>query len=284
LLEGLRALDAHVPSSEPAARHALETALVDLSSRKRNEPFETTLVRAIEWPGEAGARRALTAWIGSALDPELAERAEAALSRGVRTLKVKIGTPEALEAEVLALQRLRRRLGPDALLRLDANQAFERAEAAILFRELAGLDIELLEEPLKAPLASSVSCSCPVALDESLAQVRSLHDVRPRLAELNVKAVVLKPMALGGLLRALTLSREANELGLDVIVSHLLDGPVALGAAASLSLAVGSVERAQGLELHAGLSAWPACDVATVTDTAVIGGARAGHGVEVPPS
>ncbi len=77
-------------------------------------------------------------------------------------------------------------------------------------------------------------------------------------------------MALGGLTRCLSLARSARERGIAVVVSHLLDGPIALAAAAALALAVGSPERAAGLEPHVGLAAWPALPLPAFTSAHIL--------------
>ena len=100
-----------------------------------------------------------------------------------------------------------------------------------------------MEEPSDPLVESPV----PLARDESLLD-------EPRA---DVAVWVLKPMALGGLTRCLELAARARESDIDVIVSHLLDGPVALSAAAALSLAVGAPNRAAGLYPPPGLGAWP---------------------------
>jgi hypothetical protein len=67
---------------------------------------------------------------------------------------------------------------------------------------------------------------------------------------------VVKPMALG-LLDSLDVALQARRMGMAVVVSHLLDGPVAWAASSSLALALGAGGPAHGLAPHAGLSAWP---------------------------
>ena len=95
----------------------------------------------------------------------------------------------------------------------------------------------------------------PVALDESLQGGDSLVT---SLLEAGVcQALVLKPMALGGILRCLHLARLAARHGVGVVVTHLFDGPVALAAATELALALPGRVLACGLDLHPGLGSGP---------------------------
>ena len=105
----------------------------------------------------------------------------------------------------------------------------------------------------------------------------------PRLSSLGCIAVVLKPMALGGYQTCLRLAAEAKVLGLDVTVSHLFDGPVALAAAAHLALAVASRSRASGLDLHGALAAWPPVPVPLIGSTTVLAGDAPGLGLSAVP-
>lgn len=241
-VEGPLDLDALDGVTSPSARFALETALLDLIGQMRGVPLRWLLGAAPE-PGP----RPLCAL---ALD---LDGARAAVARGVGCLKLKIGRD--LDGELALLDALRRELGDGVQLRLDANGSLPPADAPALLRELVRFRPELVEEPV-AELDALDRSPVPLALDESLQRAD-----RARLARLlgrgDVAALVLKPMALGGALRCLELARAARDAGAAAIVSHLLDGPLALRAAAELALAL-PAGPAVGLDAHPGLGAWPA--------------------------
>ena len=115
-----------------------------------------------------------------------------------------------------------------------------------------------------AALGSLTHPPVPIALDESLAPAGAWERIEPALRTSNAVAVVLKPMLLGGIARTLDLAARARVAGLDVTVSHLFDGPVALAAASHLAIAVGSRARASGLAPHGGLAVWPAATLAAL--------------------
>src|SRR6185369_9713506 len=81
------------------------------------------------------------------LEETLAEAAEY-VSRGFRVLKVKIGLDLVSDLERLA--RLRESVGSGIAIRADANQGYSVEETLRFFREAAPLDIEFVEQPLKA--------------------------------------------------------------------------------------------------------------------------------------
>ena len=65
------------------------------------------------------------------------------------------------------------------------------------------------------------------------------RSVLPRLLETDPRAaadvIVLKPAALGGLVRSLELAQQAHDSGVGAYVTTLMDGPIARAAAAHLA-------------------------------------------------
>lgn len=248
-------LAARVPATAPAARFAVETALYDIAGKRRGAPVSALLSDRARAPVGLNAT---CSSVGAALD---------AYRRGIRAFKVKVGRPGALEAEVGLLHALREHLGPGVALRADANRAWTVREATDALAALAPIGLEYVEEPV---VAGACLDRAPVrlALDESLA------DGDWTIGSASV--LVLKPMLLGGFHRCLELSR----LGVDVVVSHLVDGPIALAACAELALAIGG-RMACGLDRHVGLSAWPLIEVPTITDSHIVPTDRPGLGIEL---
>lgn len=248
----------------PAARFAVETALLDLLGQHAGVPVAGLLARLARWPAaEPQERVAVNALISmpvaaADVDATLAAVARAR-ARGVRCFKIKIGAHFARELDVL--RAVRARHGADVTLRLDANQAWTAREAAEHLAWLRDIAPEYVEEPCRdagdlaamAPAGPAV----PVALDESLATAAP-RLVDELLARGRVRALVLKPMLLGGALRCLELAARARAHGALAVASHLLDGPVALAACAHLALVLGHT---CGLDRHPGLDCWPAVDL-----------------------
>jgi L-alanine-DL-glutamate epimerase-like enolase superfamily enzyme len=135
----------------------------------------------------------------NATDPEGIEREmEAAITRGFRTLKIKVGFDAAADAKRLRLiQRINR---GRTRLRVDGNQGFRRDEACAF---AAGMDpdsIELLEQPCdsadwEGAVAVAAVSTVPLMMDES---IYGPDDIR-RAAELGcARFVKLKLMKMGG--------------------------------------------------------------------------------------
>jgi L-alanine-DL-glutamate epimerase-like enolase superfamily enzyme len=134
-----------------------------------------------------------------------------------------------------------------------------------LLEQLVEFEPEFVEEPFEQGVLEQLAASpVPLALDESLQQHYALDHFAPLLSKLNVRVVVFKPMALGGMSRCISLAARARLLGLHVVISHLFDGPIALAAAGALALVIASPDYAQGLALHPALSLDPLHSVRNV--------------------
>jgi len=83
--------------------------------------------------------------------PEMAEETLTELNeRGFRATKIRVGrgTPEDSEARVRAV---REAVGPDVLIMVDANQAWDTGEAIAHAHAMEPYDLTWLEEPLSSP-------------------------------------------------------------------------------------------------------------------------------------
>ncbi|MFO0570870.1 MAG: enolase C-terminal domain-like protein [Polyangiaceae bacterium] len=230
----------------PSARFAVECALLDHLARRRGVALHE-LFRADARPvlrsvlvGELGAAGTL-------------ERAQEAAERGARVLKLK-ATGRNLQHDRAALVTLRSALGDCVRLRLDLNGCLTPDEAGAALAVYGSCDIELVEEPTSADALSSLGPgSVPWFADESAIDAARFEAL---LAHDPCAGFVLKPTALGGFFAALERTQLARQAKKRVIVSHAFDGPVALAAAAELSLVIGG-EEAHGLDVHAALTAFP---------------------------
>ncbi|MFO0627567.1 MAG: mandelate racemase/muconate lactonizing enzyme family protein [Polyangiales bacterium] len=112
----------------PAARFAMESALLDLLGRRQGVPARSLL----------GAPRAvaISGYGGPAHATGVVAAVRALLDAGSRTMKVKVGGG-SFEADRAAIARLRGELGDAWTLRLDANGAWSLGEDEACTRILA---------------------------------------------------------------------------------------------------------------------------------------------------
>lgn len=244
----------------PAARWALATALDDLEARGRGISLAAHLAARF---AEGAALQAVAAneLLAAPRPGELEAEAAAAAARGVRALKLKVGMG-ALAEDVARVAAARSGAGQGVLLRLDANGAWDEAEARRRMAALRRFAIEFIEQPVAAREIAALarlrrSAKIAIAADEAA------RDEAGALAVLAAEAadvLVLKPAALGDFAASRRCAAAANESGVGVVMSSLFDGPVSLWAALHLAAAL-RVSRACGLAtgalLHSGAECAP---------------------------
>jgi L-alanine-DL-glutamate epimerase-like enolase superfamily enzyme len=158
----MRDLDTFLPH-HATLKSAVDMALHDLAAKACGQPLYAYL---------GGERREmetdLTIGIG---DPETAgDKALHYLELGFRMIKVKLGLD--FQADHRRLGNIRRAVGPGPVLRIDANQGWDRMRAVRSLRAFEPFDIQFCEQPCRADdlqgLAHvSRSVSIPVMADES---------------------------------------------------------------------------------------------------------------------
>lgn len=148
-------------------------------------------------------------------------------------LKLKLGGAEDL-ARVQAV----RKGAPASKIILDANEAWTPELYQQLIPELVELDVAMIEQPFPADkdsVLAELDHPIPICADESCHDRKNLAELAGRYDMINIKTDKT-----GGLTEALAVKREAEKLGLQVMVGCML--------ASSLSMAPAFVV-AQGAEI-----------------------------------
>ena len=225
-----------------AARHGVSLAIADLYATRAARPLYQYL-----GDGSRTARVPVNATIGDDEPAETAAAAAAAVDRGFRCCKLKVGR-RRVSADVERVERVREAVGPSVELRVDANGAWTYDEALEAVEALADHDVSIVEQPLPGGAleghAELRGYGPKIALDEGLLE----HGVDAITTAQAADVLVLKPMALGGLDVARAVVAWTEELGLETLVTTTIDGVVARTAALHLAAAIPDV---------------PACGLAT---------------------
>ncbi|MFE6647949.1 dipeptide epimerase [Nocardioides sp. NPDC057772] len=175
----------------------------------------------------------MTLSVGTPAD--LADAAAARARDGFTTLKIKVGTDAAGDAErVLAV----REAAPGCVLRLDANTGWRADEAVAVLTTLADHDVELefVEQPvarrdLEAMAYVRRNQPYQILADESVFDLEDLVDViRAGAAD----AVNVKLAKCGGITPAIELLEVAKRHGLGRLVGCMMESHLGIGAAAAL--------------------------------------------------
>ncbi len=246
----------------PPARHALESALLDLLAQAKGVPVAALLTQT---PLRAVRVNALLVE-----DQPLAlfDEARRAVAAGFGTLKVKVG----LDADEARLSAVREGAGGVVALRIDANGAWTLAQAEGALGRLARFGLELCEQPVGredtfALRALREAGICRIAADESLASAEDLRALLPPDGVPAADVLVLRPMVLGGVLPCLRAAQAAAGRGVGAYVASGLDGVVARAAAVQLAASLPLEPFAHGLGVASLFEGYdPALDPYAVRD------------------
>nr|WP_242018529.1 o-succinylbenzoate synthase [Pseudanabaena sp. FACHB-1998] len=229
----------------PAARHGLELALINLCAQSQNLSLPQLLTQC--FGGKVRKYVSINAVIGAIASEAAAIKAQTYSQEGYRCLKIKVGSGN-FELDCQRVAAVRSQVGDDIQIRIDANQAWTVDEAIANLKKLESLNIEYVEQPVAASDLTGLtkvkrSQSIAIAADESVNNLAQLQQV------INAQAadiIILKPMALGGVLTAHKAALIAFNAGLDVVVTTTIDGAIARQAAYDLAAAL-PITRACGL-------------------------------------
>jgi len=223
------ALQCGEPGPFAQAISGIDLALWDLYARRQRLPL---------WRLLGGQSRRIKVYASGINPGGAAQTAEAALARGHRALKLKVGFgPDTDLANLVAL----RGIAGAGMLAVDANQGWSVAQAAEMLPRLAEFDLRWLEEPIRADRPREewrklrALAKMPIAAGENIASAEVFKDV---LAE-DVLGVVQPDIAKwGGLSVCAGLARDILQAG-KTFCPHYLGGGLGLLASAHLLAGVG---------------------------------------------
>jgi L-alanine-DL-glutamate epimerase-like enolase superfamily enzyme len=221
-ISSLHHLMEEVAQLNPAAKAAVDIACYDLLGRR----LGTSVYQLLGLDPACTPRTSFTIGIDT---PEVMAR-KAAEARHYPILKVKVGTPND-RANLAAIRAER----PDAIIRVDANEAWTPKEAVRHIEELAVHDLEFVEQPVSGQDLEGLgyvrdAVSLPVIADESCIVPTDV----PRVARY-VDGINIKLMKCGGIYPALQMIHLARAHHLKVMMGCMIESSIAITAAAHLS-------------------------------------------------
>lgn len=154
----------------------------------------------------------------------------------VRVLKVKLGSPEGIEADQEMLLAVKAEAPTDALFYVDANGGWSLEDAVKMCDWLASVGVKYVEQPLAADQAVaqlpqlSRESSLPIFVDESCFTTQDI----PQLAHC-VQGINIKLMKSGGLTEAMRMVHTAKAFGLQIMFGCYSDSTLANTAASHLA-------------------------------------------------
>jgi muconate cycloisomerase len=229
-ISALHASMDQVVKGHPYAKAAVDIALHDLKGRALGVPVYDLLGgRVREWVPVGHS-------LGLMEVEQAAAEAAQAVREGIRHIKVK-GGPDP-RRDIAAVAAVRRAVGEDVEIRLDANQAYTVPVAIRTIRAMEASGLHLAEQPVEgiyelAAVARAVSV--PLMADESAWTARDVLHLREAGAARYVSLYVTKP---GGLYPARQMAAVLEAAGLEADVGGSAEFGIA--NAANLHLAAAS--------------------------------------------
>lgn len=223
------ALQCGEPGPFAQAISGIDLALWDLSARRRRLPL---------WRLLGGQSKRIKVY-ASGINPDgAAQTAEAALERGHRALKLKVGFGAGTDLANLAALRT---IVGEGMLASDANQGWSVDQALDMLPRLGAFGLRWLEEPIRADRPREewrrlhASAPMPIAAGENISGVDAFERI---LAE-GLLGVVQPDIAKwGGLTACAELARRILGAG-TTFCPHYLGGGIGLLASAHLLAGVG---------------------------------------------
>jgi L-alanine-DL-glutamate epimerase-like enolase superfamily enzyme len=222
--------------AQPAARCALETAMIDAHCRAIGVPMWAL------WGGSDLRERETDITIPIGTVEKTLMLAQAWYVKGFRLFKMKVGAD--VETDIRRLEAVHRAL-PEVAFIGDGNQGFSRRECLAFTKGVKrfGGNLVLLEQPvvredLEALAAIRQETGIPVAADES---VRSLVDAKRVVEQHAADYINIKTMKTG-VIEAHEIALYTLASGLKLMVGGMVETRIAMGCSFSLVLGVKGFE------------------------------------------
>lgn len=160
-------------------------------------------------------------------------------SEGVKTIKLKIGLDA--ERDLNLVRDVRRAVGPNMKLRVDANQGYQAWRQAVdVLSRMQEYDVYYAEQPVEGIRNLALvrkNINLPVMADESAWTSEDVRDIVEHKAAEMISVYYTKP---GGLAKAKQMLAIAGSAGLKCDING--SGEMGIGNAANLHLAASSPE------------------------------------------
>jgi o-succinylbenzoate synthase len=219
-----------------SAKAAVEIAVYDLFGQLYNAPLYKLL---------GGGDPVITTDITISVDyiDKMVADSIAAVDRGFESLKIKVGKDIGVDIE--RVKAIYAAVEGRALLRVDANQGWTAKLAVFALQTLedAGVRLELVEQPVKAPDLEGMKyvterVHTPIMADESVFGPTDVIElIRMRAADI----INIKLMKTGGLSNAIQIADICGMYGMECMIGCMVETSVSVSAAVHLAVAKSSV-------------------------------------------
>jgi len=285
-VEPLRLEMARAAKGSSYAKTAVDIALHDIAAKAVGLPLYKLL------GGKVRDSVVVAHMVGIMQNADALLEAVAAVEDGIRALQIKGG--EDVKRDIALVEAVRRAVGPDILIRLDANQGYREPKAAIrAIRRLEQAGIDLVEQPVQghaemARVARAVDV--PIMADESCWDAREAMELIAAEAADSISIYLAKA---GGIAGARRVAAVAEAAGYRCDVNGSIESAIGNAANLHFALATAAVDLPSVIPITAPSGAHPfrvagryyeddiVAEAFPVADGALLPLNRPGLGIEV---
>lgn len=169
--------------------------------------------------------------LGSAKPEDNVEEAERKLHKGFKTFMIKVGA-ETTETDVNRVAQIRKAVGKEANLIIDANQGWGTKQAIRTIKKIERYDPAFVEQPVQKNDFEGMArvaraCDVPISADESL---RTVHDAMKLIEHGSADVFSVKMGKHGGIRNAKKIAALAEAKRIPCFINSMIEHGVTLAA------------------------------------------------------
>ncbi|MDR1619157.1 MAG: dipeptide epimerase [Clostridiales bacterium] len=213
-----------------SAKAAIDIALHDICAKNAGLPLYRYL-------GGTNGHVVTDKTIGIGTPEKMAEDAVKAVEQGFEFIKVKTGL--SLEDDLLAIELIRKAVGPKIHIKVDANQGWSVKQAIEAIERMRSYDVSFVEQPVSVHDEDGLkqvkeSVTLPIMADESCF---SPYDALRLIKHRAIDMINIKLMKSGGLFPAIQMANIAEVAGIPCMIGCMMESAIGIAAAVALAAA-----------------------------------------------
>jgi L-alanine-DL-glutamate epimerase-like enolase superfamily enzyme len=225
----------HLLIGNSRVKSAVDSALYDLLARHLKAPLYLILGGAVK------TEVRIIRFVGLAPPEVMAEDARQLVERGVTALKLKISGELKLDAARVAA--VRKAVGDDVFIKVDANEAYETKSALRMAKKLADFNVAILEQPVpRAQIRAlkEIKLKSPIQI-EGDQSANSVAEAYRLIQQGAVDSINTSPQKAGGFAEARRIAELCSLGGVACHLSNTAGSMIGDAAALHLAASCGSI-------------------------------------------
>ena len=232
--ERLRELDGFI-AFNATIKSAFDMALFDIAAKEKGVPLYSFL---------GGRKRIIQTdlTIGISSAESMAQKAISFVADGVKIIKIKLG--KDAQTDIDRIRLIREAVGPEIILRADANQGWNYEEAVMVLNAIAPYHIQFCEQPMHHKYDSLLPAlkkqvKVPIMADESMF---NHYDAERLILADSCSFVNIKLAKSGGIAEAIRIADTAASHQIPCMLGGMVESRLALTAKVHLAMSHDNIQ------------------------------------------